>query len=365
MATIIPTESQLRDWITSGCENPKKNIYPIEAIDATMAIHSYLYRRCEGNINVLVEHARLKGFNYDYGFFYQLLTARYFRPDSKTGKPQGSWKNVVELWKQLQIFDIFAKALSKIRFVDTSVYERINDYVQLKSTPFNACRFGAVVGHTGMMKTESFLEIGRRGKAGAIFRIESPAQPKLNQFIHKLAHALGAQKTWTIARKMAHIVENVADRVLIIDNVQRCFNLRSGSNQPIFDYLQELQEDTGCTIIICWTPVDKEFEGEFTGGAYFEQFVGRIGGEREILRLEDYPLEEDIEKIALSFHLPEGDVEKLMPRLRLLVREKGRIRALFNALQQGARLATADEKPFRAHHVLSYLASYDEMKAAI
>ena len=362
MADIIPTEDQLRDWITNGSENPKKSIYPVEAIDATLALHSYLFRRCEGNLNVLVEHARLKGFNHDYGFFYQLLSGRYFRPDPKTGKPQGSWRNVVDLWKQLQVFDLFAKALSKIRFVETSVWERINTYVQVKNTPFNACRFGAIVGHTGMMKTESFHELGRRAKAGTIFRIEAPAQPKLNQFIHKLAHALGAEKTWTIARKMEHIRVNVVGRVLIIDNVQRCFNHRSGASQPVFDYMQEIQEDTGCTIIICWTPVERQFEGEFTGGAYFEQFIGRIGGEREILRLEDYPVDEDIEKIALSFALSAADVEALMPRFRLLVREKGRIRALFNALQQGSRLATAEGKPFRAAHVRSYLADYDDAR---
>lgn len=358
MADIIPTEDQLRDWITNGADAPvKRNQYPAEAIEPTLALLGYLYRRCDGNLQTLVEHARLKGFNNDYNYFYQLLTARYFRPDPKTGKPQGAWKSVRALWMQLQVYDRFATKLSRVLFVDTSVFDRINSYIQIKRTPFNACRFGAIVGHTGSGKSESFNEIMRREKPGTVFRIEAPAVSSLSQFIHKVGNAFGSSPSSSVGTKRNDILEKLAGggRTLIVDNVQRCFSPRAGTQQPIFNYLQEIQEDTNCTVIISWTPIDRGFGDAFTGAAYFEQFVGRIGGEREILRLEDYPLDEDIEMIATSFKLTEKDVEELMPRLRSLVREKGRIRNLFNALQQAKRLANAAEEDIRAVHVTRYL----------
>ena len=44
-----------------------------------------------------------------------------------------------------------------------------------------------------------------------------------------------------------------------------------------------------------------------------------------------------------------------MPRLRALVREKGRIRSLFNALQSASRLANTEKEPFCAIHLTRYM----------
>lgn len=358
MSQLLPTEDQLREWITQGTPegtSPRRYVYPPECVEATVAIRRYLTLRCGDSIPVLIEHARAKGYDESYNYFYQLLTGRYFRPDPN-GRPQGSWKKVVDIWRQLQIFDRFASQLAKVLFVETSVWKRIHEYIAIKRTPFNCCRFGGIVGGTGSGKSECFKELMRREKVGTIFRIEAPARASLSEFIHKCGDAMGSTPSWGSTRKKRQIVEvmSVPGRVLIVDNVQRAYHVRSGVNQPIFDYLQEMQEDTNCTIILSWTPVDKRF-GEALGTDYFEQFIGRIGGERELLRLEDYLCDEDLELICESFKLPAEDVAKCVPRLHKLVREKGRIRNVFNALQSGARIANAQKKEFRAHHLFEYL----------
>lgn len=355
MAKLLPSEDQLRQWVTTGSDNPRRFAYPQEAREATLSIRRYCHQRCDDNLNTLVEHARLKGFNHDYNYFYQLLTARYFRPD-KEGRPQGSWKTVVEIWRQLQVYDRFAAQLAKVRFVETSVWDRIYEYISIKRTPFNCCRFGGIIAPTGNQKSECFRELMRREKPGIITRIEAPAEPKIGQFIHKLGCALGANRSASLASKRDTIITELSHsgRVLIVDNVQRCYNRRSGDSQPIFEYLLEMQEDTNCTVILCWTPTSTRFE-EAMKNEYFEQFVGRMGGNRAVLRIEAYPNDDDIEAIAASFGLPEGDIETLLPRLRSLVREGGRIRILFDSLQASARLAHQEKKPFRAHHLTQYL----------
>lgn len=360
MADILPTEDQLRDWITNGAETPhRRNKYPPEAIDDTLWLRGYASRRCGDDLNKIVEHARAKGFNNDQNYFYQVLTARYFRTtrsDDGTIKVAGSWKNLRELVMQLKVYDRFVAVLSQVRFVETTVWDRINQYIQIKRTPFNCCRIGAIVGYTGNQKSECFREMIRREKPGQILRIEAPDQPSLSLMLHELGVLFGADNSKRLAYKRLKIVEglNETGRVLIIDNAQRCYNWRAGEHQPIFDYIQKLQEDTQCTIILCWTPVDKRFDSALASD-YFEQFIGRIGGEREILRLEEYPCDEDIERIVASFGLEAGEIDSLMPRLRALVKEKGRIRNLFNALQTSSRLANVEKKKFCGAYVVRYL----------
>ena len=352
---VIPTADSLRDWITNGSEEPKRNQYPPEAIEPTLNLHSFLFRRCGGNINQLVDHARSRKFNQDYNYYYQVLTGRYFAKNAE-GKVQGSAKNLIRLWNELQAFDRFMTKVESIRFVETSVWHRINDYVQRKMIPFSCCRFGGICGPTGNQKTESFFELIRRAPAGTGFHMEAPAEASLSQFIEKLSYQMGARKSdgRSKRRELIRTTMLVPGRFLIVDNVQRCFNKRLGTRQPVFDFMQELQEETRSTTIISWTPVEEGFEEAF-GNAYFEQFIGRIGGEREILRIEPYPSDEDIELFAASFRLPEADIDKLMPTLRELARGKGRVRALVNALQSGARLANIAKQDFGAKHLLQYL----------
>jgi hypothetical protein len=365
MADVIPTHEQLREWITYGCDEPKRNKYPQEAIEPTLGIHGYMHKYCNRDINELVTQVRRRGIKRDYNYFYQLLTGRYFRANG-AGEIQGAWRGVYKIWVQLKAFDDFATKLVRTRFVETSVWTLINNYVQRKRTPFSCCRFGAIRGHTGNQKTECFKEIIRREtfgdeekkidpRPGNAFHMECPADATLGLFIDKLNFIMGGP-LGTKATKREHIRNTMLSpgRFLILDNIQRCFIKSAGSRQPIFDYLQELQEDTNSTIIICWTPVADQFEAVIQN-EYFEQFIGRIGGKREILDIESHPSEEDIVTIAKDFNLSAADVEKLTPTLVEVAQEKGRVRVLFQTLQEGARLANTEGQPFAARHVLQYL----------
>lgn len=345
MSKKLPTEIQMAEAIAH---------YPEQLREHVIWLRSYLHRRADDNIWTLCEHARQKGFNNSYNYFYQILSGRYFKVNEE-GKVQGGIPSFLSLCANLKVYDTFANTLAKIRFVETSVFNEINSYIARKSAAFNACRFGAIIGHTGLGKSASFKEIERKARPGTIIHIEAPAEPILGQFVHKIAHRFGATISERLASKRNRILEKLHEgHIIIIDNVQRCYDPRRGVTQPIFNYIQELQDDTNCTVILSWTPVATQFQEEMSN-AYFEQFVGRIGGEREILRLDDYPCDEDIELICQSFKLTDADIEKIMHRLRAVVREKGRIRSLFNILQRGSRLAIAKKAEFSAEHIFRAL----------
>lgn len=350
-----PAPDELKTWITTGDGAPHKtHVYPDDAVEPTLKILEYLHRRCEGNLYTLVEHVRRHGFGETDNYFYQLLSGRYF---SKTG---GSVAKVGQIWRALQVWDRFASRVAATKFIETSVWQRINAYVQVKRTPLTCCKFGAVRGRTGNQKSECFAELARRESPGVITHVEANASGGLNHFIRKVAYLHGAKRSFTLADCHNLLRDKFAleGRTLIVDNAQRLLvHNRKSFRQPAFDWLMEFQEDTKNTTILSWTPEDDVFNSEFQN-AYFEQFVGRIGGMREVLEIEDYPTDEDIALIAASesFGLPADDIPKLMPRLRKLVRELGRVRALFNALQMAARQTyAAGEKEFRARHLLSYL----------
>ena len=357
---LPPSREDLFKAITTGESYAAHtvNVYPAEAVDATLAIRDYTLKHCEGNLFTLVQHVQRKGFNHGYNFFYQVLSGRYFGTDAK-GKQQGAAKSILDVWRQLEVFDRFSTKLANTRFVETHVWHLMNNYVQRKRAPFTCCKFGAVRGRTGNQKSECFREIVRREPPGSITLIEAPETPNLALLIAELAFLLGAKKSDPQAVKREVIRSHFAqqDRVLVVENVQRCFDPRRHARQPVFDFLQKMQEDTRCVVIISWTPVETEFDEAFSND-YFEQFVGRVGGLREVIEIDDYQCDEDILAIAESFGLAKPAVEGAMTQLRSLVREKssGRVRALFNALQMSARDAYSRKETYTIKHLLSYLA---------
>lgn len=355
MPDFLPTYDQLRTWITQGDPANKKNVYPPEAVEPTLEILRYVDKHCNRNINDLVDHVRRRNINRDYNYFYQVLTGRYFRKN-KEGGVDGSWRGLREIWTQLSAYDAFATKLSQTRFVETSVWHRINGYVQRKRLPFSCCRFGLIRGHTGNQKTESYYQLIRKEEPGFGYHMECPADATLNLFIDKLNFVTGGPRTGTKSHKREHI-RNVflsPRRFLIADNIQRCFIPSAGARQPIFEFLIELQEDTKSTMIGSLTPVEEKFAAALSN-AYFEQLIGRIGGLREILEIEEYTNDDDIELITRSFPFSDKDVAKLQDRLRRLIREAGRVRALFSALQEATRIANVEGEKVSYDHVIRYL----------
>jgi hypothetical protein len=66
------------------------------------------------------------------------------------------------------------------------------------------------------------------------------------------------------ARKKVEIARCVNDKTTIFaDNVQRLYRPGMGGDQPIFNYLQKLQDDTGCTVILIFANI---FSGFLTQG---------------------------------------------------------------------------------------------------
>jgi hypothetical protein len=304
--------------------------YPAAVRDDVVWLGEFLRDRCNRSLDVLVNKTAALGFTVGKETFSQIV--------------RGYWQNAPAL--TAEHLHRVSEALrghrngGEVSFVETSTWRDIRDYIDIRRAPGRACRFGLIAGPTGAQKTACLKEYGRR-HPGLCVHVETPERPSIARFIEDLAFAYGIPSSCGGARKRARICENVNDRkTIMIDNVQRGYSQQRGWSQPVFSYLQKLQDDTGCTVILCCVPhFERTLASEMESG-FWEQFEGRCGGRGQFLRLPPYAPREDVLEIAQSFGLV--DAVEHITELEEIARKPGRIRILFNALQRAKCFAGAE-----------------------
>lgn len=225
-------------------------------------------------------------------------------------------------------------AVGQIPFVMTTVAQRIFDYIDLRRSVGRANGIGVIVGPTGGQKTATFREYARQRNHGSTRWFEAPENGAMCEFVTRLASDLSAQTASD--KKKAHLLKSLhPGKCLIIDNCQDLFRRDGDDHQPAFSYIRRLQDETGCTFILSFTPSGIRLVQQIAG--YWEQFEGRSGGSRKWLRLEDYAPRADVAKIAAAFGLKAGKTE--LDLLEKIAREPGRIRRLFEDLQDATLMA--------------------------
>lgn len=343
-----PEKSLLQTTTTSGIKLDEVSIatlaelYPEEVREPLKWLAAYLRNHCANNLHLLIR--RLNGLNFhpDYTYFWKIFSGRYF---SVEGKKVGSTKNFIEIVDALKRRHRNARTAGKIPFIETTIWELINDYIDDRRAPDRICKIGAIVGWTGSQKSACFREYALRDEKQDTIHIESPERPRMSQLVNDMANAFGFFKDTTQEKKINYIINALNEnKVIIIDNVQNFYNADAGARQPLFNFLIKIQEEKDPAIILSYTP-DSDFNSVITGGSvrgYFEQFIGRIGGLRKILRLPNYPPREDVLKIAEAFGL--RDAPKHSDYLEEICREPGRIRILCDDLQAAKKIAIATSR---------------------
>lgn len=311
---------------------------------------AYLREDCMRDIDILASRMKDAGVNHDKTTWSRVLRGRWDRDGFGNPTPP-----IISEEKFLRAVDLLRKheerrqMAGRVPFVPTSTAKTVLNLIELKRAPEMVCKFGVVVGETGSGKTATFIEY-RRQYPTSVAVIEAPAMPTMTMFLSDLAASYGCSRVLSYSRKISAITLAVdRSKVIIVDNVQRLFQPKMEGNQPIFNFLQKLQEDSGCTIILSFTPTFERTFTEGTSRGYFEQFEGRAGGRRNFLRLPPYPPESDVVQIAEAFGI--RDAAEHVEYLVRISREPGRIRRLFDDLQAARRKAEREKKALCIEHV--------------
>ena len=323
--------------------------YPESVREPVMWLLGYFRDNCSRSYPVLAERAAKLGHTRTPNFFNVVLTGSYFA--KKDGKTQGSAANLIEIIDALRRDALIAERAGKVPFVETPTWLDIRDYIDAKRAPERVCKFGVIIGPTGSQKTACLKHYRTLNNHGTCIHVEAPSTGNMGDFLSDVAARYG-EGAWANASILKRkIAENMNDRkCIIVDNVQRLFKADKGNDQPVFNYLQKLQDDKECTIIFSIAALGARFLTEGIAAGFFEQFEGRAGGRKSFLVLPDYAPAEDVLAIARAFGMSEalayrGDAagNSTLPRwLKYLIdvgREHGRIRILFEALQTARELA--------------------------
>lgn len=323
--------------------------YPDDVRDECLWLGAFLREHCSRNITALAAIAQKRGFDVHETTLSRVLRGKLFSDDGSPLIKLGKLKQLVAALRQE---DQLAQLAGKVPFIETPTWESIRDYIDFKRAPETVCKFGLIIGATGAQKSACAKHYAALNNHGVVVHMESPEMATMGRFVTKLAVKYGVSEFHNIEKKRERVTECVTDRsCIIVDNIQRMYKEKQGWSQPVFNFLQQLQDDTNCTVILICVP---EFELTLSRGldkGYFEQFEGRVGGKSEFLVLPEYPERDDVQAVAEAFRL--RDVEKHLEELEKIARSRGRIRILFNSLQKAARIANG--KPLSMRHVRTAL----------
>jgi DNA transposition AAA+ family ATPase len=326
--------------------------YPPDVREGSRWLAGYIRRRHAGQINSLIETCKKLNLEKDYTYFNRILNGKYFLPDRVTQKIVGSPENFLELMTALRKLDQSQSRAGLPAFIETPTWFLVRDYIDKKRWVGRINKFGGIIGHTGTQKTACVQHYAELNNHGMVVKMESPVKPRMTDFITDLARCYGIPATAKSSVKKSRISESVNEhKTIIIENVQRLYNADEGDQQEIFGTLQKIQDETQCTIIMTYTPAFARVLSNGNDAGYFEQFVGRMGGLRKALILPPFATKEDVRAIGAAFKLE--DLDEHLKYLQAISRQPGRIRVLFDDLQEAKQLAESSSSELTVDYLLA------------
>ncbi len=326
--------------------------YPEEMREPVMWLGWFGREECGRDMELLTKRAQELGITHDKTTWSKILRGRWNKDKDGHELPSP----VISLSKFLRAVatlrdDYRVREMAgRVPFILTPTAQSIWQFIDVRRSPERINRFGVVVGYTGSQKTATFKEYCRLHNHGMCVWMESPENGSQSEFLSWLGTKYGGDHRESMNRAKIRVFSTVKNRhTIIVDNAQAMYRPEKDFNQPVFSLLRRLQDEKQCTIILSITPEFHEKLKTKMLIGYFEQFEGRAGGRRSFLVLPDFPPPEDVLAIAKAFGL--RDADKHVDYLCAIARESGRIRILFEDLQQAKCEAESEKKQLTIGHV--------------
>jgi len=234
-------------------------------------------------------------------------------------------------------------------FIETPVTERIFDLLNYAlAGDIRGGKMVMICGHSGRSKTESALEWCRRNNHGRAVYVECPVGGGRRALLQGVA----SKSRINLGRKSADIMDRIAKsyssrRILVIDEVARL--LPRGRRRGIPDeleFIRWLHDQSKCAVALFAT---WQFAEEISSGSmevYFEQLLGRIA---DPLYLPQEVMISECRAICQAYvSRPSAELVKLA---HTIANQPGRLRILFELLEQSAILARAKKEKLQARHL--------------
>jgi len=344
-------------WTMSQAEheNVVRARVPDELQEAVIWLGMFLTSRCQNSKARLRHIAKDAGFSQSLDYFTQVLDGRYFIYNPNLGAKGRA--NIAAMVEALQEWDRRKQNTALVNFAATSLYEGIINYITAKRVLDTVCKWGAIIGHNGLGKSTALQKFKDDNNHKQTVYIEAPTARTLTDLQFKLCECYNIVNRRITRKEMEReLRDNISEsKTIIIDNAQRLWNRANQQDQMCLNWLQEIQDDTKCTIILSWTPVSDMHKAMSDENVlHLRQFVGRIGGLEEFHILPEKIPAEDVKLIAReSFLLHPALWTEHKEALLKLARGPYNLRPFCLALQKARRRATAAESKYiEAEHLV-------------
>ena len=336
-------------------------LLPRDLQDPYRKLKTFVRDECKRDVDVLVARAKEQGVTIDKTNWVRVFKGRW-KHDADGNEMPNPYVSATNLLQAITAI------LNQVRvellqggmpFVETTTFHTIRRVIEKAMKKDRVNRFRVIVGPTGTQKTASYKELALRNPL--IKWMESADNGSLKEFVIRFAVKCGASRNISYGPARAKIFEamqphNGLPKCAIVDNMQDMVKsdkklLALGKNieqQPAYQFMRSLQDETGCAIIWSITPEneDQMFKAD---SIYLEQFEGRAGGRGNFMRLSNFPPKADVVLIAKTLGLK--DAEKNADALLFIARQRGRIRFFFEILQEAKDEAALDGKDFTFNYV--------------
>ncbi len=349
--------------------------YPEEVRQDVLDLYKYMLDKCQGNRKVLAANLQTLGVAKSDNYFFKLFSGGWI----EKGVFTASIDAIRAMAKAVRDAEIGRLTSGIIPHTETDIVRLMRNAIDAVRQKDNICKWLYVVGSTAGQKSYSARYYAASRQSRDTFYMESPATSNLMPLASRMSKFLGCPESVATYRKVQWVEDNAKpNHCFIIDNAQRMYDPRRGMTQPTFSFLQAVQDITKCAIVLIFVDeatgedsLSRVMNGKSRG--FFDQFIGRGGGEDQILRLPNFSSDRDLLAFAKSAGFKSSeDRRAILPFLKYLDRRRGRMRIPLRALQAAARFAASQNRAVEVGDFLaelppslpdSLLLKADEMRA--
>lgn len=292
--------------------------------------------------------ARLRQHNgkpYSGDSVYQALTGR------RTEDQLNAFLSAVDKLAQLERE---RETITRAGFVETNLTKKI---FSVCDTARNFGKVMFIFGRSHIGKTTALREYTRRNNSGATIYFRAPAGGSKSRTLYILSKILNQPLGTQDMVKEENVIACFDERqVLIVDEAHQFLSGKVGLRT--LEFLRELQDRTGCGLVISATEV---FERAMNDDPAVSKLLGQLKMRSLIqAKLPDRPTKTNLRQFARHFGLPPAEGEAL--DLQSEVIKTDSLGRWLSIIEGGSRIASVAKEPLAWSHVLKSHASLIQLE---
>jgi DNA transposition AAA+ family ATPase len=273
------------------------------------------------------------------------------------GKYEGDMRAVEKAIARYRKLAEERASVNRAPFIETRLYRDIEECCQAALTYQKIVH---IYGESQVGKTSALRHYEQKHNHGETIMVTVPVGGSLIAFCTAMAERLRMNPAQKLVLMQANIMRSITARnLVIIDEAHRLFQAQSYSGQTMrtVDFIRDLQEETGCGIVLCGTNVFREQMQDRAREKFLNQFRRRCLLRRQ---LPDVPQREDLNAFAAHYGLAPAGGDALALQTEV-VRDHG-LGVWLTMLTAAARNATRQNKDMAWDHVLRAHAFFQRME---